>query len=135
MRANYPPLLGVYPDDSVPCDHAGGYSAVRSTLAIYQAATGRTADNYTYTGNHAYCPLPFGRLPNNQVPNCKPACPLPLFVTPADNTDNIHGQNIDGIVRTAVATGPKYPCQWLDRMTLFHCAISNWIAALPGFAP
>ncbi len=117
----------------------------RRTLAIYQAATGRNADNYTYIGNHAYCPLPFGRLPNNQVPNCKPACPLPLFATPADNTDTIHGQNIDGlqsssrhrchvsmpVARSDDAVSLRH--QQLDRGVAGLRALSygrNWVLAL-----
>jgi hypothetical protein len=135
MSANYPPILGVYPDDSSSCDTAGGYGSVRETLSSYLNATGRTPDNYTYVGNHAFCPLRAYYLPNNQVPNCAPACPLPLFVPTPQQIDYDHGQNINAILPVVVATGAAYPCQWQDQMTVFHCVIDTWIAALPGFQP
>ena len=135
MRAGYPPILGVYPDDSSTCGDGGGYTSVRQTLSSYLTATGRTPDNYTYVGNHAWCPLPAIYLPNNQVPNCAPACPLPLFVPTAQQIDHDHGQNINMNLPVAVATGAAYPCQWTDQMTVFHCVVDAWIAAHAGFQP
>jgi len=135
MRANYPPILGVYPDDSSACGDHGGYGQVRQTLTAYLTATGRTPDNYSYVGNHAFCPLPAVWLTNNRVPACQPVCPLPLFAADQGLVDDEHGQNINTVLPSTVATGAAYPCQWPDQMTVFHCIISRWIVALPGFQP
>jgi hypothetical protein len=135
MSATYPPLLGVYPDDSRSCSTSGGYEPVRKTLGLYQTATGLTPPNYTYVGNHAMCPLPSIWLPNNEVPTCSPTGPLPLYAATVARVDASHGQNINTIIPAAVAKAAVYPFQWTDTGTVFHCVVDNWIVSLPGFQP